>query len=55
MLMRRMEQIHISTAQRILSRLRYRFNNVPRYIERVRAVGWMSSEAMITSDALSSR
>jgi hypothetical protein len=54
-LMRRMEQIHVSSAQRLMSRLRYRVNNVPRYIERVKTVGWMSSEAMITSDAFSSR
>jgi len=54
-LMRRLEQIPVSPARRLLSRLRYRLQNVPRYIERVRTVGWTSSEGMITGKALSSR
>jgi hypothetical protein len=53
-LMQRLDQVRVGAAQRALSRVRYRLRNVPRYIERFRMGGWMSTEAMITGKTLSS-
>jgi hypothetical protein len=49
-----LKQIHVSPLQSLISKVRFRICNFPRYVERMRAIGWMSTETM-TGKALSSR
>lgn len=55
LVLRHLYKVPCSRGRRLLSKVRYRLRNVPRYVERFTSVGLASTETMLTGKAASRR